>query len=303
MPKNLIIITGPTGAGKTDLAVAAAKVLGTEIVSADSRQIYRELKIGTAVPTPEQLKSVKHHFIGTKSIFDYYSAGIYETEALEAINRLFTKYENVIMVGGTGLYIHAVCNGIDDLPDVDIEIRNKLINRLQIEGIENLRFELKNIDPEYYQNTDIQNPKRILKALEIFYQTGKPYSSLRTGAPKKRNFNILKFGLTSEREELYARIDLRCEKMIEAGLVEETREFYPNKNLNSLNTVGYKEFFDYFDRKYSYEEAVRIFKRNSRHYAKRQMTWFRREKDIHWLEINNAESNAAKIIDLLMRGF
>jgi tRNA dimethylallyltransferase len=258
------------------------------------------LKIGTAVPSDEQLSEVKHHFIGTKSIFDYYSAGRYEIEALETIENIFRQKENVILAGGTGLYINAVCNGIDDLPDVDNDIRNNLISRMQTQGIESLRFELNKIDPEYCQTADLQNPKRILKALEVYYQTGKTYSSFRSGKPKKRNFRILKFGLNTDRETLYRRIDMRCDSMLEAGLIEEARRFYPHKSLNALNTVGYKEFFDFFEGKYPQEEAVRLFKRNTRHYAKRQLTWFRRENDINWFEIGDMKSNYEKVIDLLM---
>ncbi len=299
MPQNLIVITGPTGVGKTDFSIALALRLGTEIISADSRQIYRELKIGTAVPTDEQLKQVKHHFIGTKSIFDYYSAGRYEIEAMETIHTLLNDKQNVILTGGTGLYIDAVCRGIDDLPDVDNEIRNRLILRAKTEGIESLRFELNKIDPEYCSFADLQNPKRILKALEIFYQTGKTYSSLRSGKAKQRNFRILKFALNTERNLLYQRIDERCDAMIEAGLQEEARELYPYKHLNALNTVGYKEFFDFFEQKYSQEEAVRIFKRNSRHYAKRQLTWFGRDTEINWLNSNDFDNNIEKLIEIL----
>ncbi|MGE0088968.1 MAG: tRNA (adenosine(37)-N6)-dimethylallyltransferase MiaA [Bacteroidales bacterium] len=280
--KTLIAIIGPTGIGKTDLSINIAKKLSTEILSCDSRQVYKELKIGTAVPSESQLQKVTHHFVGHKSIHDYYNASMFEIEALEILEILFRKYNQVIMTGGSGLYINAVCHGIDDLPGVDQELRKELLQRLQNEGVESLRMQLKLIDPEYYKQADTRNPKRILKALEVTLQTGKPYSSFLTNSKKERNFSIIKIGLQRDRDELYERINQRVDQMISEGLLEEAKSFYPFKYLNSLNTVGYKELFDYFDGNISLEKAIELIKRNSRHYAKRQISWFGRDKGIHW---------------------
>jgi len=282
--KTLIVIIGPTGIGKTDLSIFLAKKLNTEIISADSRQFFKELKIGTAVPDDEQLKAVKHHFIGNKSIHDYYNASSFEFEVIDLLKELFQTKNQVIMVGGSGMYVDAVCKGIDDLPEIDMEIRNNLLEKFEKEGIEGLRFELKRLDPEYYKTVDLKNPKRLLKALEITIQTGKPYSTFRTQNVKKRDFNILKIGLNIEREKLYDRIEQRVDKMIENGLVEEARQFLPYKNLNSLNTVGYKELFPYLEGEYSLERAIELIKRNSRRYAKRQLSWFNRDKEINWFQ-------------------
>jgi tRNA dimethylallyltransferase len=282
--KTLIVIIGPTGIGKTDLSIEIAQKFNTEIISCDSRQIYRELKIGTAVPSEEQLQKVKHHFIGNKSIYDYYNASMFEVEVLELLDNLFSNHHFVIMTGGSGLYIDAVCNGIDELPTIDQELRDELINRLKEEGIENMRMQLKMLDPEYYRQADIKNPKRILKALEVTLQTGKPYSTFLTYSKRARDFRIIKIGLRRDRDELYDRINQRVDQMIENGLVEEAREFYKDKKLNSLNTVGYKELFDYFDGNSTLDKAIELIKRNSRHYAKRQISWFGRDKEIHWFD-------------------
>jgi tRNA dimethylallyltransferase len=248
------------------------------------------MTIGTAVPSKKQLKSITHHFIQNKSIHDYYNASMFEFEALDLLHKLFEKYHTVLMAGGSGMYIDAVCYGIDDLPTVDMEIRDKLTHRLNTEGIESLRKELKIIDPEYFSKTDLKNPKRILKALEIYFMTGKPYSSFLTKRPKTRNFKILKIGLNIERQELYNRINARVDKMIESGLVEEVKRLLPDKKLNALNTVGYKELFDYLEGKTNLEKAVELIKRNTRHYARKQITWFNRYDDIKWfkpVEIGN----------------
>jgi tRNA dimethylallyltransferase len=282
--KTLIVIIGPTGIGKTDLSIEVAQNFNTEIISCDSRQIYRELKIGTAVPTDEQLQKVKHHFIGNKSIYDYYNASMFEVEVLELLDNLFTNHHFVIMTGGSGLYIDAVCNGIDELPTIDQELRDELISRLKEEGIESMRMQLKILDPEYYRQADIKNPKRILKALEVTLQTGKPYSTFLTYSKRARDFRIIKIGLRRDRDELYDRINQRVDQMIENGLVDEAREFHKDKNLNSLNTVGYKELFDYFDGNSTLDKAIDLIKRNSRHYAKRQISWFGRDKEIHWFD-------------------
>lgn len=284
MENTLIIILGPTGIGKTNLAIEIAQYFNTEILSADSRQIYKELKIGTAVPSAEQLKTVAHHFIQTKSIHEYYNASMYELEVIELLNTLFQKYKVVLMTGGSGMYIDAVCYGIDDIPSVDEEVRNNLIHRLNTEGLESIRKELKIIDPQFYSMVDLKNPKRILKALEIYYVSGKPYSSFLTRESKKRDFNIIKIGLELNRKELYDRINKRVEEMVNLGLIEEAKELHKYKELNALNTVGYKELFDYFEGKHSLQEAIEIIKRNTRHYARKQITWFNRYTDIKWFK-------------------
>ncbi|MFP4024896.1 MAG: tRNA (adenosine(37)-N6)-dimethylallyltransferase MiaA [Thiohalospira sp.] len=280
--KTLIVILGPTGIGKTDLSIEIAREFGTEIISSDSRQIYKELKIGTAVPSDDQLNQVKHHFIGNKSIYDYYNASMFEFEVLDLLQELYNKYNQVVMAGGSGMYINAVCDGIDELPTIYKHLRDELIQKYQEEGIESLRIQLKMLDPESYQKIDLKNPKRILKALEVTIQTGKPYSSFLTQPKKQRPFNILKIGLQRNRDELYERINLRVGQMIEEGLVEEARKYFKDRHLNSLNTVGYKELFEHFEGKISLDKAIELIKRNSRHYAKRQMSWFNRDKDIHW---------------------
>lgn len=286
MNKYLVIILGPTGIGKTDLSIDIAKHFGTDIISADSRQIYKELKIGTAVPSLEQLKAVNHHFVGNKSIFDYYNVSMYELE-VNVFLESFYKNKNVcLLVGGSGMYIDAVCKGIDDLPAIDFEIRNLLQEKYDKEGIESLRFELKHLDPEHYKKVDLKNPKRILKALEVCIQTGKTYTSFLTNPKKGRNFKTIKIGLNRDRAELHDIINRRVDKMIEAGLIDEAKEFYVHKNLNSLNTVGYKEFFDSFDGLHDIETAIELLKRNTRRYARRQLTWFNKDNEINWFEPN-----------------
>lgn len=283
-PKKLIILTGPTGIGKTDLSIELAQALKTEIISCDSRQMYRELAVGSAPPSAEQLQKARHHFIGQLSISDYYSAGRFELDAVALLEQLFVKYDKVLMVGGSGMYIDAIVRGIDDLPTIDTEIRAQIGQRLKEEGIDKLREELSRLDPEYYNTADIVNPKRVLKALEVIAQTGKTYSSQRTGNVKKRPFEIVLVGLKMDRNKLYERIDRRVDVMLEMGLENEARSLLPYKELNSLNTVGYKEFFDFFEGKYDYDEAVRLIKRNSRRYAKRQMTWFSRYQQMTWFD-------------------
>ena len=278
----MIVIVGPTAAGKTNLSISLAGHYQTEIISADSRQMFKEMKIGTAVPDEHQLRKVPHHFIQNKSIHEYFSASMFEEEALSLSEKLFRKYSKVIMTGGSGLYINAFCHGIDDIPDVDESVRNKLLTRLKDEGLESLRHELKTMDPEYCKNADLNNPKRILKALEVSIMTGRPYSSFLTRKKKKRDFHIIKVGVHVPRELLYQRINERVDRMIEAGLVDEARALFPYKHLNALNTVGYKELFQYFEEKISWEEAVRLIKRNTRRYARRQMTWFSHDKEVCW---------------------
>ncbi|NJO89737.1 MAG: tRNA (adenosine(37)-N6)-dimethylallyltransferase MiaA [Chloroflexia bacterium] len=282
--KTLIVVVGPTGIGKTDLGVFLAQKLDTEIISADSRQFYNELKIGTAVPSDEELTAAKHHFIGHLSIHDYYNASTFEFKVVNLLNSKFQQYTTMIMVGGSGMYVDAVCKGIDDLPEIDQEIRARLEKKYRDEGIESLRFELKRLDPEYYDVVDLRNPKRILKGLEICMMTGKTYTSFRKSIKKERDFDILKIGLTMEREKLYERIEKRVDLMVEQGLIEEAKEFYPFKHLNSLNTVGYKELFAHFDGEYDLDKAIELIKRNSRRFAKRQLSWFNRDKEINWFD-------------------
>ncbi len=282
MDNHLITILGPTGIGKTDLTIKIARHFNAEIISSDSRQIYKEMKIGTAVPSDEQLKNVTHHFIGNKSIYDYYNASMFEIEVLDLMENLFKKNKVVCMTGGSGLYIDAVCLGIDDIPTVDEEIRTQLAKRLLDEGIASLRKELKYLDPEYYSQVDLKNPKRILKALEISIQTGKPYSAFLTREKKVRKFNIIKIGLEMKREDLYDRINKRVVIMIHNNLLEEAKSLYPYRNNNALNTVGYKELFNHLEGESSLEEAIELIKRNTRRYARRQITWFNRYKDIKW---------------------
>ncbi len=282
--KTLIVIIGPTGIGKTDLGVFLARKLDTEIISADSRQFYKELKIGTAVPSDEELATAKHHFIAHLSIHDYYNASTFEFAAIDLLKDLFQRRDEVLMVGGSGMYVDAVCRGIDDLPEIDQEIRSSLEKKYQEEGIESLRFELKKLDPEYYDVVDLRNPKRILKGLEICMMTGKTYTSFRKSIKKERDFDILKIGLTMDREKLYERIEKRVDLMVEQGLIEEAKEFYPFKHLNSLNTVGYKELFAHFKGEYDLDKAIDLIKRNSRRYAKRQLSWFNRDKEINWFD-------------------
>ena len=297
--KSLIVILGPTGIGKTDLSIEIAQELGTEIISSDSRQIYRELKIGTAVPSEEDLQKIKHHLIGNKSIYDYYNASMFEFEVLDILKVLFQKYGQVVMTGGSGMYINAVCEGIDDLPTIDSQLREDLIKQHEEEGLESLRMQLKIIDPGSYEKIDLRNPKRILKALEVSIQTGKPYSSFLTESKKLRDFNIVKIGLQRERAELYDRINRRVDQMIKDGLIEEANRFYKDRHLNSLNTVGYKELFDFFNGKITQEKAIELIKRNSRHYAKRQISWFTRDKDINWFHPENKDEIISYIKSLL----
>ncbi len=287
---TLIVILGPTGIGKTDLSIEIAQEFNTEIISSDSRQVYKELKIGTAVPTEDQLSKVKHHFIGNKSIYDYYNASMFELEVLDTLKELFRKNNQVVMTGGSGMYINAVCNGIDELPTIDLKLRNDLIKKYEEEGLESLRLQLKMLDPISYEKIDLKNPKRILKALEVTIQSGKPYSSFLTELKKERDFNILKIGLQREREELYERINIRVDQMVEEGLIEEAKIYYKDRQLNSLNTVGYKELFECFEGKITQEKAIELIKRNSRHYAKRQISWFSRDKEIVWFHPEKKEN-------------
>ena len=282
MPKNLIVIGGPTASGKTDFSVWLAKKLKAQIISCDSRQIYKEMFIGTARPTEEEMQGIPHHFIGVKSVTEYYNASMYENEAIELINKLFRKYDNLIMVGGSGLYVDAIVYGIDDIPTVDMEIRKQLATEFEQYGIEHLRQQLKLLDPVYYQQVDLNNPKRLLKALEITIQTGKPYSSFLTGKNKKRPFNIILTATERPRQELYDRINRRVVQMIEQGLADEVKSLEKYKHLTALKTVGYREIFDYLEGKTTLDQAIDLIQRNTRKYARRQISWFRRYKDIKW---------------------
>ena len=284
MQKTLVVLTGPTGIGKTSVGIEIARHYTTEIVSCDSRQIYNELNIGTAVPTPQELAAIPHHFIQSHSVEENYNASRYENEALQLLEALFKKHDLVLMVGGSMLYVDAVCKGIDEMPDADPEIRATLKQRLETEGLESLRLQLKKLDPEYYETVDLKNPNRIIHALEISLMTGKPYSSFRTNPAKIRSFNIIKIGLNCDRELLHQRINQRVDQMIDAGLVEEARSVYPKKHLNALNTVGYRELFDWFDGTITRDKAIELIKRNSRRYARKQLTWFRRDESVQWFE-------------------
>jgi tRNA dimethylallyltransferase len=282
MQNILLVLLGPTGVGKTDISIEIACLLEAEIISCDSRQFYREMTIGTAVPTEDQLKRIKHHFIKFLSVNQYYSASLFERNVINLLSELFKKNKIAIMTGGSGMYIDAVCNGIDDIPDVDAAIREKYTRLYKEEGLESLRVSLKLLDPEYYRNVDLRNYKRIIRALEICETTGQPYSTFLRKEKNKRGFRIIKIGLERPREELYQRINLRVDQMIIQGLEEEVRGLYELKNLNSLNTVGYNEFFDCFEGKLSRDKAIELIKRNSRRYAKRQMTWWAKDKEIRW---------------------
>ena len=279
---TLLVLIGPTGVGKTELSLSIAEAYHTVILSADSRQLYGDLKIGTAAPTPDQLARVPHYFIGTLQLTDYYSAAQYEAEALHTLKEVFALHPVALLTGGSMMYVDAVCKGIDDIPTVDAETRRLMLERYEQEGLEQLCAELKLLDPEYYRIVDLKNPKRVIHALEICYMTGKTYTSFRTRTSKQRPFRILKIGLKREREELYDRINRRVDQMMEEGLLEEARRVYPYRHLNSLNTVGYKELFKYFDGEWELPFAVEKIKQNSRIYSRKQMTWFKRDTDIIW---------------------
>lgn len=286
---TLIVLLGPTGVGKTELSLRVASHVGSPIISADSRQLYKELVIGTAAPTAEQLARVKHYFVGTLSLTDYYNASQFEEEVLLCLENLFQSTSNVVMTGGSMMYIDAVCNGIDELPTVSQEIRTNLMKRFEVEGLDPIREDLKRLDPQHYNEVDLNNYKRVIHALEICLMTGRPYSELRTNTKKTRPFRIIKIGLTRDREELCDRINARVDQMMRDGLLEEARHVYPYKHLNSLNTVGYKEMFNYLDGEWPLDFAIEKIKRNSRVYARKQMTWFKRDKEINWFHPDNIE--------------
>ena len=279
---TLIVITGPTAVGKTQLTLELAKHYGIPVINADSRQIYKELKIGTASPTEEQLKQVRHYFVGSKSINEYYNASMYEQEVMQLLESLFTTSPVQMLSGGSMMYIDAVCNGIDDIPTIREDIRTEMKRRYQEEGLEALCEDLKKLDPEHYETVDRQNYRRVIHALEICYQTGKTYTSFRKQTKKERPFKIVKIGLNRNREELYKRINQRVDDMMAQGLLDEARAMAPYREVNALNTVGYKELFDYMDERWSLEEAVERIKGNTRRYARKQLTWYKRDENIRW---------------------
>ena len=285
MRNRLLILLGPTGVGKTDYSLELARRYGSPIISCDSRQIYREMDIGTAVPSAEQLAAVQHFFIQDHSIHSPYTAGKYEIEALDLISRLFAEgHETLVMTGGSGFYIDAVCYGLDDFPEADPDLRASLSERLRTEGVDNLRQELRRLDPESYAAIDIANGQRVIRALEVCLMTGRKFSSFKNFRVKQRDFDIEKVGISRPRDVLYDRINRRVDAMMENGLLEEARRLLPYRDLPALRTVGYRELFDYFDGRISLDEAVSLIRRNTRHYAKRQLTWWNRDSSIHWLD-------------------
>ena len=288
--KTLVVLLGPTGIGKTELSLSLAKLLSSPIVSADSRQIYNTIKIGTAAPTEAELSQVKHYFVDSLNLEDYYSAAQYESDVMELLESLFTTHDTILMTGGSMMYIDAVTKGIDDIPTVDDETREILKQRLESDGLDTLLKELKLLDPEYYNIVDKKNHKRIVHALEICYMTGRTFTSFRTNTKKKRPFRILKIGLRMDREKLFDRINRRVDKMVEDGLVEEAKGVYHLRHLNSLNTVGYKEIFKYIDGEWDLQTAKERLKKNTRVYAKKQMTWFKHDEEIHWFDKDKKET-------------
>ncbi len=282
MKKSLIVLLGPTAVGKTELSLQLAERLGCPIISADSRQLYRDMVVATAAPTREQLARVPHYFIGTLALTDYYSAACYEEEAMALMQELFAHHDTLLLTGGSMMYIDAVCNGIDEIPTISEEVRRAVVTRYEEEGLDVLLEELQRLDPDFYEKVDRRNPKRVIHAVEICRMTGQPYSSLRTETKKERPFDIVKIGLTRPREEIYERINSRVDAMMRDGLEAEARRLYPYRHLNALNTVGYKEMFAYFDGTYDLPTAVEKIKRNTRVYARKQMTWFRRDDTIVW---------------------
>ena len=294
--KTLLLLLGPTGVGKTELSLRVAERYGCPILNCDSRQIYRGIPVGTAAPTAEEQARVKHYFVATKDLEQDYNAGQYERDALTLLDELFQTYPVIVMTGGSMLYADAICHGLDDFPSISSEIREHVQAQYRQNGIEWLQAEVQRLDPDYWEEVDQQNPARLTHCIEICLVTGQPYSSQRTHTLKQRPFRIIKIGLEREREQLYARINRRVEQMVVDGLVEEARAVYPKRKLNSLQTVGYRELFAYFDGDYDLSRAIELIQQNTRHYAKRQMTWFRRDEQIHWL---NANDNYEKNLDLI----
>ena len=298
----MIVLAGPTAVGKTAIAIRLARDISSEIISCDSRQFYLEMNIGTAKPAPEQLAEVKHHFINNLSIKEYYSAGRFEEDVIRFLDSYFKQHNHVIMVGGSGFYMNAVCEGISHMPPPDAQIRQQLLKELKMSNMSHLYDELSEKDPEYFMIADKRNPKRILRALEVIRQTGFKYSELRNQVKKKRNFRILKIGLDTDRKELYDRINRRMDEMISNGLFEEAGSLYPQKNLNALQTVGYQEIFDHLDGLYDREETIRLLKRNSRRYAKRQITWFKKDPSITWFHPDQYNEILKRVLTFLKAG-
>lgn len=289
MTNTLIVVAGPTAVGKSAVTTELAYRLGSDIISCDSRQFYREMKTGTAVPDAEQLSRVRHHFVGYLSVTDYYSTSLYERDVLTLLPGLFARNPVAVMTGGSMLYMDVICRGMDDIPDTDPAVRQKYAELYQKEGIAGLRLALKIADPEYYSKADLRNPRRLLRALEITGSTGKPYSSFLTSEEKKRDFRIIKAGLMRERGDLYLRINERVDKMMDEGLEDEALSLLPHRDLNALNTLGYREMFRYFDGELTRDQAVDLIKRNTRHYARRQLTWWNRDNSINWFDASQPE--------------
>lgn len=289
MPNNLIVIAGPTAIGKTALSIAVAKRLNCPVISADSRQLFKEMSIGTAKPALSEMDGVKHYFIDSHSIAENYNVGKYENDVIELLKELFSDNKNVILTGGSGLYIDAVSKGFDELPEADPEVRNKINFLLNEKGIEGLQELLKELDIDYYNKADLQNPQRLSRAIEVCLTTGLPYSTLRKGKAKKRDFNIIKVGLDLPREKLYERINMRVDQMMSEGLLEEVKQLRQHQHLNALQTVGYKELFDYLDGKTDLKTAVESIKQNTRKFAKRQLTWFRKDPEMKWFAPDQEE--------------
>ena len=296
MNKNLIVIIGPTAIGKTSLSIALAKYLNCEIISADSRQFYKEMSIGTAAPTKDELQQAPHHFIQHKSIHEIYTVGDFEKEALEKINELFLTQNDVILIGGSGLYIDAITKGLDTFPDIDPETRKKVRQQYDEHGLAYLQEQLKILDPEHYKRVDLQNTHRVMRALEVCLSCGKPFSSFLSKTTKKRPFNIIKIGITAERQIIYDRINQRVDIMIDQGLLNEAKNLYPHKTLNALNTVGYKEIFSFMDNIYDLDFAISEIKKNTRRFAKRQLTWFRKDTEIKWFDYTDTVDNIYEYI-------
>lgn len=289
MKNTLIVLPGPTGVGKTEFAVALASRLHCDVISCDSRQFYREMRIGTAAPDEEQLSAVRHHFIGFLSVTDYYSVSLFERDVMALLPSLFAVSPVAILTGGSMLYMDAICRGMDDIPDTDPAVRQKYAEMYNAEGIAGLRMALKMVDPAYYAKVDLHNPRRILRALEITASTGRPYSSFLTAQVRERDFRIIRAGLTRERSELYSRIDMRVDRMISEGLGEEAASLVQYRGLNALNTVGYREMFRWFDGEITREQAVILIKRNTRRYARKQLTWWNRDSEINWFDASQTE--------------
>ncbi len=301
MRNTLVVLPGPTGVGKTDFSIELALRLGCSIISCDSRQCYREMKIGTAAPDDEQLSKVKHHFIGFLSVTDYYSVSLFERDVMALLPSLFAENPVAVMTGGSMLYMDAVCRGMDDIPDTDPAVRQKYLDMYRTEGISGLRLALKMLDPEYYSRVDLRNPRRLMRALEITESTGRPFSAYLTSTARERDFRIIRAGLTRERGELYRRIEFRVEEMLRRGLEEEAASLISFRGLNALNTVGYREMFSYFDGAITREQAVALIGRNTRRYARKQLTWWNRDSEINWFDASDSSGIISWIESALER--